>query len=312
MPAQRLCPYCGQLLGTGQKALSKDHIFVEKLGGTAWIRAHRRCNNRLGTEVEGPLQGKGTLISFLLHLQGRGGKPIQGTLGETSHVVELDLQRRQSRSVKPMYAIEDGYLFIGSPGQLDAVTRSLGITEADRQAAIDQLPRFDLLKVGLRSPVTLDPRLLYRLAAKVALGAGAKAFGDSFTESAPARSLREAMSGDAVDLFAVSVGLLDQIQRWWERHGTPMPTLTAPPGIRRVIFVPLPSRTAVFVFLGIDKLVMGGLVVGGGLPIGEGLPVIIDDAPGGVLVGLLSDRAGAPLRMPRFDISESPRPSQDG
>ena len=313
-PTQQLCPYCGELLEREPEALSKDHIFVQKLGGTAWVRTHRRCNNRFGAEVEGALQGESTLLSLLLHLQGRGGKPLKGTIGETSHAVELDLHRRKSRSVKPMYPTEDGYIFIGTPAQFDDVTKSLGIPESERRAAREQLPRFDLLDPGLRVAVTYDPKLLYRLAAKVGLGAGAKAFGDVFTKSASASSLREAMWSDAGVLSQnlVSVGLLDQLQKWMERHGIPIRPLIPPPSVRRVTLVPLPSRTALFVFLGIDKLVLEGLVVAGDLPVGEGFPVIIDDAPGGVLVRPISDRVGAPLRMPRFDISGEPRSGEDG
>jgi hypothetical protein len=63
--------------------------------------------------------------------------------------------------------------------------------------------------------------------------------------------------------------------------------LTSSPEARRVVLVPLRTRTAVFAFFGITIPGLSGFVVPGLPPVGEGWPIVIDDGPRGVIPRLV-------------------------
>jgi hypothetical protein len=152
-----------------------------------------------------------------------------------------------------------------------------------------------------------DWKLVYRLVAKVALGAGSKAFGDNFIKSSLASSLRDAMWSDH---FVSSVGrltefsLLDRMEQYLQRHAAPVKSLTPPPKSRRVVMIPLRTRTAIFAFFGINIPGLRGFVVPGLPPVGQRWPIVIDDGPRSVIPRLvLNEFTNIPPR-PRFNEPE--------
>jgi hypothetical protein len=261
------CPYCGDLLSADPDGTDRDHIFVSGFGRTttSWIISHRRCNSRFGYDVEGSLQKQGTLLSLLLHVSGSGRQPIKGSLGDTGHVVEYDVSTGSLRSRKPVYQNGYNYLIAGTPKEFEDAAKRMGVPEDVRRDALRQAYVMDLTKgFQIVSKLKHDWKLVYRLVAKVALGAGGKAFGDHFIESSFASTLRDAMWSDQ---FATSVGrltefsLLDRMEDYFNRHASPVKRLTPPQEARRVVLVPLAARTAIFVFFGITIPGLRGFVV---------------------------------------------------
>ena len=246
-------------------------------------------------------------MSLLLHVSGSGRQPIKGSLEDTGHIVEYDARTGRLRSRKSIYQDGNSYLIGGTPKEFEDAARSLGVPEDVRREALCQAYVMDLSKnIQIVSTLEHDWKLVYRLVAKVALGAGSKAFGDNFIRSSFASSLRDAMWSDD---FVTSVGrltefsLLDRMEQYFHRHSTPVMQLASRPEARRVVMVPLTTRTAVFASFGIAIPGLRGFVVPGLPPVGEGWPIVIDDGPRGVIPRLvLSEFTKVPPR-PSFNES---------
>jgi hypothetical protein len=48
------CAYCGKRF-SDTRVPTRDHVFVESLGGRAILPACHDCNSRIGSDIEGPL-----------------------------------------------------------------------------------------------------------------------------------------------------------------------------------------------------------------------------------------------------------------
>ena len=177
------CPYCNGIFV--DETPTDDHVFIKAMGGHVTIDAHRRCNSRIGHDIEGVLQRSNTLLNLQQQVTGEG-KPLRATLETSGDRVEVDLVGRDLRFHKPIMDTEqDGVLTRmarGTTQQVDKVLKDHGFSPEQRDAMLAGAERMHLVDVPLRIEIRHDLALADRLTAKTALGAGALvdvAFGDS-------------------------------------------------------------------------------------------------------------------------------------
>jgi hypothetical protein len=76
--AKLVCPYCARPPADGHGP-SRDHVFVDAMGGYATVAAYKYCNNQLGSYVEVELLRPSTLLNLVRQSRG-GGNPLRGVL----------------------------------------------------------------------------------------------------------------------------------------------------------------------------------------------------------------------------------------
>jgi hypothetical protein len=291
-----VCPYCARHPGNGGGP-TRDHVFVAALGGRAKVDACRHCNSTIGHAIEGPLLKPGSFLNLLAQARG-GGRPLPGTLAGEG--VTYDLATREIRSGKPVTVTTAGderhYELRGSPAQVRALLAKQGIRGADAEVLLKTAVPADTADAQVNTTVTVDLPLSDRLAAKTALGCGAIAFGDAFTNTPLGALLRDVLWGQtscvehldhrataAYDGVLAASGL--QVE---------LPSLAPDPDSQ----VPVEGRPGVLVHLAGTGLGAGGLVVDAPLPPGHELPLLVRDQPGGALV---ADTTAAVLRAVATD-----------
>lgn len=275
------CPYClGDFDAGGGR--TKDHIFVRALGGLRTIDCCRRCNSSFGSEVEGVLLRDAALLNFARGAKGLGSGRIRVTVGELDWPAVIDVRTMTIHRVSAVVPGEDCYHLQGSREEVEAAAAALvaagraGHEEVQRALAA-AVPTSE--PVEARFTVTLRLSEAARLTAKVALGAGTRAYGGQFYGSEFGDELRRWMWEP--DAYGAGSGMEGEAIREFDkivaRYG--IAPLLPPPPARTCVFIPRGDTTAVFVRV-LDLLpTMAGIVVPGRMPVGAGLPVVITDAP---------------------------------
>jgi hypothetical protein len=88
-PVHPRCPFCGEEILPSQKK-SKDHVFLDALGGRVTVLSHETCNNQSGSSAEGELQRPNSVINLMKAAKGLGSSPIRGTFPSVRRA-DLDL-----------------------------------------------------------------------------------------------------------------------------------------------------------------------------------------------------------------------------
>lgn len=205
------CPLCGDPFGTQPTSL--DHVVPKAMGGVdrEQVRVCSPCNNGLGTELEGALLGRTGVLTKLSVQRGWATSRLDAvspaglrydwdaatadaTLKGPSHTVEPAAEGKTTvHFMLPMHLLDgvdldDPYAVLrhGYPGHI--LRKILGERGGEVSGA-EIVSRGEQTEGIAEIPVDLP--LLRRLAAKVAINAGAFEWGESFTSSALAEWLRE-------------------------------------------------------------------------------------------------------------------------
>lgn len=179
------------LLAEGRRP-TRDHVFVAAMGGHATVTACKDCNDQLGRHVEGELLRPWTLLNLIRQTRG-GGNPLRGVLSD-GREAEYDLTTHELQFTMPVDAQpgHDTMRFIGSPDQARGLLRKQGLTSAEIDCEIAKAHNVQLPEdIWISTTLQHRPDLADRLAAKVALGAGALAGDHVFIVSDLANLLRD-------------------------------------------------------------------------------------------------------------------------
>lgn len=282
------CPYCG--LPLGDEEPTRDHVFIEAMGGHSRVDAHRDCNSRIGHDIEGVLQRGDTMLNLQRQVIGTG-KPLRATIKESGDRVEVDLATRSVRFHKPVVdADQDGIrtrTVRGNPQQVDAVLKAQGFNAEQRGEMIAGASLVRLSDVHVDVELRHDLLLADRLVAKVALGAGSLVDA-AFSASPLAARLRDVLwnrgnfDGRYEDdpLAGFDTGMADV----FARVGL-TPPRSLMPGVSgsQVAFLPLgPGRdqSGIVVHVGGQNVSLTAVGLDVPMPFGRGMPVVLRDRPG--------------------------------
>jgi hypothetical protein len=288
--AASTCPYCGRPFSAGGGP-TKDHIFVEALGGKATVQACRECNSTIGNEIEGELLRPGTALHFVNQLRG-AAKPIRSTLGAGGPQIEHQIDGTEIFFRQPITKTTDeGTLNIqmrSGVKQAEAVFRQLtkGL-ELNADEAAEIWDSRQVQSVGgefVQVSITYNLHLARRLAVKVALGALWLALGDSFASSALAAELRTFLWGDGnlIGDQCSSEALpesQDLVNAFLEKAGAEGSITFVPStGKSQVSMLTVGNRVTPLVTLGgWDLTLVYAPMFADRLPQGGNFPVIIED-----------------------------------
>lgn len=303
------CPYCARPHTDGGGP-TREHVFVESLGGKATIAACRDCNSTIGHEVEGRLQTSQELLNLQKIAKG-AGLPLRAEVGPDDLPVTYDFVTRELRLTNPVrkYADRDMRHFhvSGSPKQVRQQLERMKIVPADKiDELIAKATTVQLDAETIKTQLVHDVGLARRLVAKCALGASALAFGESFIHAPLAHALRDILWARAEPEQLIKSEAL----ALWDNKIVPQGLgplkvrLQPEPGVSQVVFMtPAPGRVAAVVHLGGFNLGLSGLIVEGELPAGDGLPVLVRDAPGAARVHLLVDDVAEAVMRVNKDVA---------
>lgn len=291
------CPYCARDIVPPLRP-TEDHIFTQALGGRETVEVCNECNNRLGTEVEGKLLAPNSILNLLRQVQGLGGRPVPGELGDGT-AVEHDLHTGEFTHRNPvtstLVGAERRVNFKGHPDHVRKLLKRQGLTHDEIEAQITQAQVIDVSQEWISCEVSLDLDMFVRLAAKAALGCGTLVEPDRFASSLLASGLRDLLwSRDSGGTW-YPTEMLGRSEEAITRSlppGTPigaMPSLTAPAGKSQVVF--LQWRNQTYVFATFAGFRVGGVCIDAPLPFGRGLPVVVRDEPGSAVVMSVADHA---------------------
>lgn len=296
-----LCPYCAFPAG-GRGGLSKEHPFIEALGGQGTIRFCRNCNSTLGHAVEGPMMAADQVLNLTRVAAAGSGRPLNGKITGFKENVTYDLVAGQLRSDKPVLRWEpagDAFTaeLAGSPDQVryvlnQGMARALQLSPDEVEQRVADAPQLDLSEAWIETTLRHSVPLGERLAAKVALGAGLMADGD-FGDSALACLLRAVMWQERRVERTIAPEALAVFDEVMQRALPPGGQRLDPFGVAagpasRVVFLPLgPSKTAVFGFVAGFLVSLVGLVLDAPSPFGS--PLSVTDASPPVVRRLLDD-----------------------
>lgn len=295
------CPYCSSHMTIRHK--TADHVFVKALGGHVTVAACRDCNSKIGSEIEGALQEPNTYLNFLKQLRG-GGQAVRATSMVDEGAVTYDMATKELRFKQPVATSRDAAKILfqikGSRGQVRSILTSQGHTQAQidnlmGKAATEQLG--GQLRVSLQHDVLIADRL----AAKVALGAGALIGGTGFIDSVLAQRLRVVLWNEACVVVRSDIKSLDAIDnnlqlQMISRGATAIASVKPGNMDSQVIFAPsAQGRTAVFVHIGGMPITGSGTLYPGRAAFTGGLPAILKDAPGQAIVRSLKDEVSRAL-----------------
>ena len=298
-----ICPYCG-LPFTDDKPATHDHVFVDAVGGFTKVDAHRKCNSSIGDAIEGKLQAPNSLLNLSKVVSGKA-KPVSGVIKSTGDAVTYDFRTGEVRHANPVEKIDGPdvttFKIKGSPGQVEQILRQQGRSSEEIDSLLATAERVSLAADWFEFNVAHPLPLAGRLAAKVALGAGAVMGGDAFTSSSLAGRLRDILwerweptAVIAAEFLQVTDAALQQA--WVNIGATPPPALVPSESISQVVFASLgQSResTAVLVHLVGHPIAMSGAVIDAPMPLSSGMPVLIRDRPGNPIVVKIHDELEA-------------------
>lgn len=302
--SQTTCPYCARPHADGGGP-TREHIFVESLGGKATIAACRDCNSTIGHDVEGRLQTSQEFLNLQKITKG-SGLPVRAEVGPDDLPVTYDFVTHELRLKNPVRTYAGGdirhFEVSGSPEQVRQQLERMKIVPADK---IDEIiARATIVRLDadtIKTQLVHDVRLARRLVAKCALGAADLAFGESFIHTPLAHALRDILWARAEPEQLIK----SEVLALWDDKivprglGRSKVKLEPEPGVSQVVFMTTACRrVAAVVHLGGFNLGLSGLIVEGELPEGDGLPVLVRDAPGAARVHLLVDEvAEAVMRV---------------
>ncbi|MGD9702815.1 MAG: HNH endonuclease [Ilumatobacteraceae bacterium] len=288
------CPYCGRPIEEWEE-YSEDHVFVDSLGGHVKVAACKRCNNQLGTRVEGAPLRLGSFVRFARDLQ-KGQIELRGTFGADGHMVQATLRAGGADLFfeQPVTKTELGYRIRGTRAEVERHLRSIAAKlEMSEEQIAQALGSGQELDVGdgiLRGVLEMSLNDHIRLAAKVSLGAmtvvDAAAVDSGLAtelrrllwESTDPKSEVEMTTGDAAqELVAAAAAVLPP--------GTSLPDVELNLAVPRAVITGMVGgRTMINVSVAGLALGFGGFVVNAASPFGFGLPVVVEDHAGQPIV----------------------------
>lgn len=206
-----LCPYCVRMLTDDDVEVTGEHVFPQFLGGRAEVPACKKCNNRIGSDIEGPLSKPPTLMAMQASIQSGKGPLIR--FEHDGRPMELDLSTGSFRSQKPVERTIEGSVMNvrlgGSEEQVRKIVEGMAAKHGfDPEQAMAMGKVHPIAEV--EAPFDLAERTEARLAAKVALAAGTWTYGDAFITSELAGRLRRILLGDEDPLYET----IDNITDW--------------------------------------------------------------------------------------------------
>lgn len=207
----RQCPFCLTLLSADRQG-SADHLFGRAFGGTATVRACKDCNQKLGSEVEGPLQWNTSLMN-LIKVQLHKVQAVEGTLPNGAPG-SLNLITGEVRTRHLVEETEDARYYTGSERQLrQALSKKFPPSEVQRLISAAQ--PVSLGGEWFQTTLEIDMRLWGRMVAKMALAAGCRVAPHLFTSEAAAH-LRDVCWGKAAPIGnpLMVAGYERQTARW--------------------------------------------------------------------------------------------------
>lgn len=294
------CPLCAQPFGASV-IRTNDELFGRAFGGRVRVSSCKRCNNRVGHEVEGRLHTGDSLLSFARAAAGLPGKPLKGKIRATGDHVDLDFQGPDPVIRRPQIEYkETGDLLIikarGTSGQLPSLWKSL------RKGFGALIPTWEqFLALGNReeeSPawvevsLALDSRTANRFVARVGLLAGALVWGTSFIGLPFAQNLRQVLwSEDSCNPpLAVDPQYPSIVASLAESNfRSVLPDFSVPeqgePRVSQIVLAPLRSRrrppqVPLFLHILNFPVVPFGVVVNGAIPDADVLPVVVREPLG--------------------------------
>lgn len=295
-----VCPYCGQN-PSDRGGATKDHVFVESLGGSVTVRACRECNSTIGHDIEGALQRPNELLN-LLRQSRRAGVAVPGTVGADALPVTYDFATHEIRSRQPVAVSREGdvqtFTVRGSPDQVRRALRGMKQFDTEQiEALVAQAARPAVDGALFTTDLVHHVGLARRLAAKCALGAAELAFGDACGHADLASGLRLVLWAQAEPTQLIDAAALE---RWdgllSEQTMAAVPSICPDDRTSQVVMMSLRGgRTAVLMHLAGVLLGGAGFVVDGSMPAGDGLPVVVCDRLGSVHVRFLSAEVTAAL-----------------
>ena len=293
------CPYCGRPF-TDDDPSTRDHVFVEAAGGFAKVDAHRSCNSSIGDAIEGKLQNSNSILNLSRFVEGTA-KAVKGVIKGTGAPVTYDFKTAEVRHTKPVERIEgpNGTTLMvqGSRRQVEQLLRQQGKSRKEVETLLATATTVRLADDVFEFEVSHPLPLADRLAAKIALGAGALMGGDPFTMSPLADGLRDVLWERSVPSERIQVEFLeltdDLFSKTWLQMGCPpAPALTPPERASQVVFASIGQsreRTAVLAHVAGNPIGMSGMLLDMPMPLSSGFPVLVRDQPGGAFIVKMHD-----------------------
>lgn len=297
------CPYCAKIIQSNE--FSRDHVFIQALGGRAQVASCRRCNSKIGSEVEGELQRPNTILNLIKQIRGFG-TAVRATLEIDNAEIEHNLHTNEIRARNPVERTRTGnsidYKIEGSPAQVRSILRKFDLDSSAIENMITTASAKELVGAKLRIDIGHDIYTAERLAAKVALGAGVLLGDSSFIDSQLADNLRKVLWGEMSVLRRME---LDVIRQWDERIQEQLKAVNADPIVSmqpggqesQVIFSPsFPvgkhQATAVIVHVSGFPICLTGSLYSGAAPLRNsplagGLPILVRDAASSAEIHLI-------------------------
>jgi len=303
-----LCAQCGQSID-GKP--DKDHVFGQAYGGRVTVEAHKRCNNRLGSDLEGRLTSSSGVVKLMRSIHGLAAEPVPA-VSHDGRQWGIDFGCKLAGPLKPEVNVEDQgdtvrLWAIGSRGQLQGILRDWRKGFGDQVPTFTQLPpeatgQINYGPIDMKFDANTDIEAAEHFAIKVALGAGSLAFGQSFIAGPLADALRKWRDASFDNPFldgehhtrchisalkAIDLQVGTACRQVAMRGGFDeevLPPLVPAPGSRMnsATFVPLSGTTAVFVHVLSFPMPPWDLVVEAALPGGQFgrliAPVVVQEA----------------------------------
>ncbi|WP_255472394.1 HNH endonuclease [Quadrisphaera setariae] len=306
MAADR-CPFCLHPIDGSPEARqpSRDHVFLQALGGVATTPVCKTCNDTFGADVEGRLLRPRKILSIAKVAAGRMDSAPGYLKADGSRGV-FNFRDGTVQFSPPLTSFatktEEGLHIRAAPDQIEGVvphvrrwaTKHGGDPDA-AEAQLRAAPRGSLGNdlFVMDHDVELDQ--LARLAAKVALAAGCRV-SDDFRDAQPlADSLREVAWGRAEADLLFGLEPLQHIDALLaeltaKAVGEVAPRFAPVALESQVVFCPLGDSTIIFVHLVGFPLTFGGMKCPGTQPARWGhTPVLVRDAPGSPQIVALQD-----------------------
>jgi hypothetical protein len=210
------CPYTGE--DVDAESMSLEHVVPEALGGstTLSIRVERRANNRLGTDVDGPVCEFYALRRARLGLTGHSGTvpraelklrfpELDGQEGTLTLFPRSELGVRL-RTTTTRRKLQDGstvYSITGDPDRAREIFRSIERHHAAAGRMIKDHSETIRMVKGPRveGAISVDMLALARFQVKLALGTCHWLAGEAWSRGASAAQLRRALWSQTLEEF---------------------------------------------------------------------------------------------------------------
>ncbi|MDN4175850.1 hypothetical protein QWY28_23035 [Nocardioides sp. SOB77] len=293
------CPYCATFMSADPDAdegKTDDHVFWEVFGAHATVDACRRCNSRIGHDIEGKLSRGNELYT---RGRWRGTTASDDPARPEPVAVDVDLEARDVRRVKPVTIRDEGndrhFRLEGSRDQVkrvlkDGLGKIVGWSNDEVDTVVANTPgRPWHLTVSI--DIVHNLNTARQLAAKMVLGAGTLADA-GFATSDLADSLRQILWAELSPIQLVFEPALKALSTQLDLPGlSDRPLYDPTVSVGQAYFVPLKRDSATIVFARMNGHLVGGsgFVVPGQWPRANDLPVLVEDRSGGASVRFVVD-----------------------